>query len=567
VKALGIFLAGVVVGALAVLALFPPTRRVVVEGAPPPAPARPAEEERVELPSPVVPEPARIPATAKASPPPPEPPVDAAGDDLGLVTGEIRGTGRTPIPGAVVRIAVATRILGPGGQGEWEFRPGDLVSTVTNEKGWFETSVPSSRLVRVEVEAPGFAPEREHRLLPPPPFEERFSFQLRRTRWTEIRGQLLDPLGAPLSAETIREMFPSTVEVSAEPEIPDERELFGECSIVAHPPGALRFAGNHRGEASIDPASASFSIQVRPGSSGFVSVFLRDEVVAERPWSEGDPDLEFRLDPAALEVTWGTLRIDVLDGTTGFPVAHADVRVERDSPLWLDPHDLEMHFAGRSLELKRLPPAEYVVSARAPGFAEAVTRVALLPGSVALAVVSLHPPARVRLRLVPLEDWLSEKDGEVEGPVAWFDPRGRWRNSVSRLDALGEERWVIVDEAPADEGYFVYANNFLRVTLASGANPDLDFPIRKPREVIIRYEGPGSPSSGGGPKYPAQTQLLTFPDAVPFRQVLYSSWSGDAFDESLPPGRYTFELEAPGAERVRRDILVGFEEKAEIVLR
>jgi carboxypeptidase family protein/PEGA domain-containing protein len=520
--------------------------------APRPSPAR----EPDPLPE-AAPSPKRVPVRADL---PAEPATVAStpAAPLGVVSGRVTDGAGTPVSGAEVHLLIPVRRVNAEGREVLSGVGGVLAVTKTDPEGLYRFEVPKGGPVTLIVSRKGYEQPNAHRRVPDPPFEERIDFVLRRERFAAIRGRLLDLSGAPLPADEIRFLFP--------PRGADPRPLQGVSGIWALDSrhiSAVEPELYEEGRARIDAEPATFEIDApaasgRPGWGWVVTACLRGEPIAEKPWKEGDPEVEFRLDPAALRKSLGDLELKGVDAESRAALPLSAVRVSRPA----DPPGygrIERPGEG-SVHVEGLRAGTYEVAARAEGYAEGAARVEVRPGETTAVEIPLGKPAAVRMRLVPVEGWRPEiEPKDLWKVLSYYDAAGRSVGCRSESETTGGEIFLRILDAPPGGCWVVLEGNALRLDLSSGDNRDRDFPIQRPRLLKFGFRPPLSAFGPGG-SLRFEERLLR-DGVVPARVgtahggVDERGWATSTFE--APPGRYTLELYLPGSPPFRREVTIG----------
>ncbi|MCI0585709.1 MAG: hypothetical protein L0323_02570 [Planctomycetes bacterium] len=477
------------------------------------------------------------------------------------------GAGNRPIQDAEVGFCFARRSFSADGTLASEFRDVDETVVRTDGAGRFEAKFETGGVVRIRARAAGFEEQVQGASVPSPPFLREVSFHLGpKDRGTStITGRVVDLGGAPLPREDLNFLFP-TVSREAETFEPIG-SVSGIFALLDRDP---RDDNQLRG-GKIDGEKGTFEIIVSRGWRGVVALFFRDRIVGERSWQDGDPPIEFRVDPAALRERLGALEVRVVDGATGAPAPDARVRVERED--YPREYHRDMHARGfllprgDTLRVFYMPAGRVEVFAKAAGFAEGVAVAEIHPRETAQVVIGLQRPADARLRLVPVEGWLPETH---ETSAAYYDGEGRPREVTSRLEVEGEGIRVVVSGVPPGEGYLLVAGNAKKVRLQSGPGPEIEFPVRRGRWLKVRCREPRG--SGAEETESASWRLsFLFDGRVPLADFRFTPTPGlDGWVEragtQLPPGPYTLELQGGAGTIVRRGFEVGHAEETVVVV-
>ncbi len=484
-------------------------------------------------------------------------PVSGRPNHLGFISGRVVGPRQEPISGAEVSVCFARRWFRPEGGIESEFRDADAVTFRTDAEGRFEASFDHGGAVRVRASAPGFpTTPTEVREVPPPPYIVRLYFPLWSDReFARLRGRVVDPAGTPLPLEDLVFLFPGKDD---HPETIDPIETVSRIAAMADPARSDLVV-----DGTLPDDKGAFELGVPRGGRWTVALFFRGRVVEERPWGDGDPEIEFRVDVEALRATLGELEVKVLDGATGNHLPGAKVLVERGGDRGGGgPGRTYRQPRGEPLRVPDLAPGPLTVRASAGGFAMVVAQAEIAPGATTRVELPLQPPARLRVRLVPVEGWLPRPPTTAP---EYRDCEGRWGNVSWEEETETDTRWLQLGDLQPGEGFLLLAGNVLRIRVSPGSNPDVDFPIRRPRSLIVRYVAGKTPEHLGF--RPLSEGLRTFFDG---RVCLHSTsfsrpervegWVERRMDEILPPGRYTLELDPGIGSIVRREIEVGLDE-------
>ncbi|MCI0588041.1 MAG: sigma-70 family RNA polymerase sigma factor [Planctomycetes bacterium] len=513
------------------------------------------------------PAPKRSPVGGDLPPTEPAPVVSPPAAAVGVVFGRVTDGAGTPVSGAEVHLLNLVRRVNAEGGEVLSGVGGVQAVTKTDPEGLYRFEVPKGGPVTLIVSRKGYEQPNAHRRVPDPPYEERIDFVLRRESFAAIRGRLLDLLGAPLPADEIRFLFP--------PRGADPRPPQGVSGIWALESRRLSAPEPERyedGRARIDAERATFEIDApahsgRPGWGWLVTACLRGELITEKSWKEGDPEVEFRLDPAALRASLGALEVRGVDAASRTALPLSAVLLRRPA----DPYGygrIERPGEG-SVQVEGLRTGTYEVAARAEGYAEGAARVEARRGETTVVEIPLGKPAAVRLRLVPVEGW----SPEIEPKDLWkvlscFDAEGRSLGCRSESETTGEETFLRILDAPTGGCWVVLEGNALRLELSSGGNPDRDFPIHRPRLLKARFlPAPSAFGPGGSLRF---VQRLLLEGVVPVRVGTAhggadkGGWATSSFE--APPGRYTLELLLPGGPPIRREISIGDEPITEISL-
>ncbi|HKB16580.1 MAG TPA: hypothetical protein VKF62_10975, partial [Planctomycetota bacterium] len=153
--------------------------------------------------------------------------------------------------------------------------------------------------------------------------------------------------------------------------------------------------------------------------------------------------------------------------------------------------------------------------------------------------------------------------------VEYYDAEGTWVLSTSAVEREGDDTWVRVEGLPPGEGYLVVAGNVLRTRLSPGPNPDLEFPVRRPRNLVVRCRVASAPPGvEAGPLGRGCRVLVD--GRVPIRDW-FSEGSVDAngwseWRREFPPGRYTLELGRPTGGVLCKEIDVGLDSETTVVV-
>jgi hypothetical protein len=489
--------------------------------------------------------------------------VDAQPDPLGILWGSVRGDRNQPIPDAEVSFCFARRSFGPNGEIGIEFRDSDAIPAKPDADGKFEATFREGGVVRVRAAAPGFNPIEQTKVLPPPPYRESLAFRLypEEAAFTRIRGRILDLGREALAPEELHFLMPSVDDAS------ESLEPFDTVSwIYAFSEGGGG-SDDSRQSAAVHGERGTFEIRVRRGWRGTVTLLFRDRILQTRAWSDGDGEIEFLVDVAALRAGFGIVEVGVLDAETGARVPYAKVRVEREGILRGEATDRTFRQPERDpVRVTGVPPGRLTFRVSADGYAMATAVAEVAAGATTRVEILLRRPASLRVRLVPVEEGLDEPKAES---VEYYDSDGTWVEFVSRLEREGNDPWIRLEGLPPGEGYLVASDNALRTRLSPGPNPDLELPVRRPRDLVVRYRlASAPPGEGAGPMGPGCRILVD--GRVPIRD-----WSSTSrgmaegwfeWSDRFPPGRYTLELGRPAGGGLRKEIDVGLDEETNIVV-
>ncbi len=511
----------------------------------------------------------RIPQSAGiVEPSQPAPVATAPAPPVGVVLGTVTDPTGLPVEEASVRLLIPDRKVRPDGT-EVFFTTGDTTSltATTDSKGHYRFEVRKGGLLNLQVEKKGFEIRHASRRAFDPPYEERIDIALSAERFAGIRGRLLDLSGGPLLAEEIRFLFPPRGLDPAEPRPPQGAS--GIWALSWRPVSAPDPERFEEGRARIDPERATFEIDApadsgRQGWGWLVTAYFRRDPVAEKPWKEGDPDVEFRLDPEALRGSLGNLEVRGIDASTRGAVSWKSLRLRKaGSPYGFG----RLGPSGEgSAKAEGVRAGLYEVDGIAEGYAPAGASLEIRGGETTRVEIPLRPAAAARLRLVPVEGWKPEAKWN---DFSFYDPGGRPLACRRETETAGGEAFVRILDAPPGDCWVVFEGNALRLDLPGGENRDRDFPIRRPRLLKVRFR-PDASAIGPGIVF-VFAQRLLLEGLVPVHATAVHTGAGEGgwaeySFEAAPPGRYILELTPPGRATVRREVTIGEGDVTEVAV-
>ncbi|MGH7150220.1 MAG: carboxypeptidase-like regulatory domain-containing protein, partial [Planctomycetota bacterium] len=415
------------------------------------------------------------------------------GAPVGIVFGRVLDRADRPVEGAQVKLSIPHRRVDAEGKESFSFGPQSAhAATRTDAAGLYRLEVREGGRIQLLVKKDGFEFEAVIRDVLDPPFEERADVVLERKPVATVRGRLLDLSGVPLPAEEIRFLFPDPGAVlSAEGTLvllPEGETVPGAQRPPQGPSGiwALdmrRAEGPESVEerARIDAERSTFEIEARAGSEAIVAAYFRGDLVAEKEWKGGEDEIEFRLDAQTLRATLGHLEVRGVDASTGAPVPLARGRLRRSGGF---AHRVIQGSGKPETRLEGLRAGHYELVASAAGYADGGASVEVTAGALTRLDIPFRRPASIRLRLLPLEGWLPGLGGR---DVSFWDLEGRRLGCRSDFAVEGGETFLKTADAPPGGCWVVLEGNAMRLDLSGGENRDLDFPIRRPRLLKVRY--------------------------------------------------------------------------------
>ncbi|HET6201281.1 MAG TPA: carboxypeptidase regulatory-like domain-containing protein [Planctomycetota bacterium] len=486
----------------------------------------------------------------KLPPPPPE---------TGEIFGQVVDPSGQPVADAFVELAVERL-----GLDEEEEERDSVSSARTDKEGNYSLEPRAVGTAAVRVDAPLFEPASQPIHVPDRSTRQRIDFQVVPKPLTLIRGRLVDPAGAPLPALVVQVLF---FGASDPVQGAGARGFSGSSWIYAltEPFCPGMWGRRIRGEsAKIQAESATFEIAVPQGFARLVTATFRDEVVAEKPWQDGDGDFELRVDFQSLLRGLGNLLVEVRDAASEEPIPGASVRLRRPRG------DFETGAArggggrGFPFPFPMVASGSYVLEGGAPGYAENATRVEVRARETVREVLRLSRPGSVRLLLLPTEGWPSDLPAST---LEYRTPDGTStlrRSTISHLSGSAAE--AALDGLPSGPGLALLAGNVLRVRVESSTRRDVEFPLRRPRRLKVRFHPRRDRVEPGG-FLGCEVRLLalgTVPVCEETRRLRVREDGSCLFSLRAPPGDYALELQVCRGKGIRRGVTVGEGDATEV---
>ncbi len=272
-----------------------------------------------------------------------------------------------------------------------------------------------------------------------------------------------------------------------------------------------------------------------------IGLVFAQAVLASEQVAAGQEELEFELGEAGFRAELGAVRMRLVDGSSGAPLAGIEVRVRDDQRLEAS---ATSDGAGMAL-LEGLAPSPYDLSASAAGgIRSGDWRIVPEPGvELDLGDVPLHVPS-----MVSFECDGPESDAEVYLSIRSLDApshpalRPRDLTTVRREGAaearLTSGRWMVHARCQGWRGFAAFdtadlEGRSVRIVLRETAGLEIQLPDDGRRLGLRLVDG----ASG---------------------VVILDRWLGgvDGLAVGLPPGRYRAEVENLVGERTRHQVVV-----------
>jgi len=470
----------------------------------------------------------------------------------GIISGQVTDLQGTPL--TQVQLDLSIELASPTRR-----KMGNPQTVYSDKEGNFSFVVDRGGSFLINICKRGFNSQSHRGTFPSLPFKDQAHFSLEPIQYAIIRGRLLDVYGNSLPATEIKSL---DLKVSADPEVYPKCPQFSRRTTIQ----ALKNSdGGMKLETSISSTTikkelSSFEILVNAKLGYFVVVRSGASVISrkigEEFWKMGDPDLNFRIDTEAIRRETGSLIVEVFDRATTRVVTAGKIQLfsKQDSSFISMPIDLK-----GATEFLDLLPTIYHLEISSEKYATQVKIVKLTSGKRQKVKFFLERPARIRLRLVFLENWLPDSSSKGFNLFTYFDETGI-RSLVSyQLKQVGGEEFLYINKAPPGPGFVVYHQNLLPLDLRPGSNPKRDFLISKPRELTIKCLphldsiGPtGGASLWGGLIHEsgvlvASESVISYPDDGGWYKLrLYA-----------PPGNYDLIIQPKRGKKFTKKVTIG----------